>query len=149
MSCLTQARYGIGWGALGAALACYETALEYSKTRIQFGKPIASFQLIQEKLVWMANEIIKGQLLALRTGRLKDKGQASYVLISLLKRNNVSIALEVARQARDILGASGITDEYPVIRHMLNLESVKTYEGTHDIHTLIIGQKITGIEAFR
>ena len=149
LSCLTQARYGIGWGALGAALACYETALEYSKTRIQFGKPIASFQLIQEKLVWMANEIIKGQLLALRTGRLKDKGQASYVLISLLKRNNVSIALEVARQARDILGASGITDEYPVIRHMLNLESVKTYEGTHDIHTLIIGQKITGIEAFR
>lgn len=149
LSCLPQARYGIGWGALGAALACYETALEYSKTRIQFGKPIASFQLIQEKLVWMANEIIKGQLLALRTGRLKDKGQASYVLISLLKRNNVSIALEVARQARDILGASGITDEYPVIRHMLNLESVKTYEGTHDIHTLIIGLKITGIEAFR
>jgi glutaryl-CoA dehydrogenase len=149
LSCLTQARYGIGWGALGAALACYETSLEYSKTRIQFGQPIASFQLIQDKLVWMLNEIIKGQLLALRTGRLKDEGRASYVLVSLLKRNNVSIALEVARQARDILGASGITDEYPVIRHMLNLESVKTYEGTHDIHTLIIGQEITGIEAFR
>ncbi|MCP2520174.1 acyl-CoA dehydrogenase family protein [Candidatus Aminicenantes bacterium AC-335-A11] len=149
LSCLTQARYGIGWGAIGAALACYETALEYSKTRIQFGKPIASFQLVQNKLVWMLNEIIKGQLLALRTGRLKDKGKASYVLISMLKRNNVEIALEIARMARDILGASGITDEYPVIRHMMNLESVKTYEGTHDIHTLIIGEAITGIEAFR
>jgi len=149
LSCLTQARYGIGWGALGAALACYETALEYSKTRVQFGKPIASFQLVQNKLVWMLNEIIKGQLLALRTGRLKDEGRASYVLISLLKRNNVEIALEIARMARDILGASGITDEYPVIRHMMNLESVKTYEGTHDIHTLIVGEAITGIEAFR
>ncbi|MFQ6082030.1 MAG: acyl-CoA dehydrogenase family protein [Candidatus Aminicenantia bacterium] len=149
LKCLSQARYGIGWGALGAALACYQSSLEYAKTRIQFGKPIASFQLIQNKLVWMINEIIKGQLLALRTGRLKDEGRASYVLISLLKRNNVEIALEIARMSRDILGASGITDEYPVIRHMMNLESVKTYEGTHDIHTLIIGQALTGIEAFR
>ncbi len=149
LRCLTQARYGIGWGALGAALACYEIALEYAKTRVQFGKPIASFQLIQNKLVWMVNEIVKGQLLALRTGRLKDEGRVSYVLISLLKRNNVEIALEIARLARDILGASGITDEYPVIRHMMNLESVKTYEGTHDIHTLIIGEAITGRGAFR
>ncbi|MEW6455672.1 MAG: acyl-CoA dehydrogenase family protein [Acidobacteriota bacterium] len=149
LSCLNQARYGIAWGALGAAFACYETALEYSKSRIQFGKPIASFQLVQNKLVWMLNEIVKGQLLALRTGRMKDEGKASHVLISLAKRNNVEIALEVCRMARDILGASGITDEYPVARHMLNLESVKTYEGTHDIHTLIIGEDITGIESFR
>lgn len=149
LSCLNQARYGIAWGALGAAFACYEIALKYSKSRIQFGKPIASFQLVQNKLVWMINEIVKGQLLALRTGRLKDEGKANHVLISLAKRNNVEIALEICRMARDILGASGITDEYPVGRHMLNLESVKTYEGTHDIHTLIIGEDITGIESFR
>ncbi len=147
--CLNQARYGIGWGALGAAMACYETARQYALERRQFdNKPIASHQLVQQKLAWMITEITKGQLLALHLGRLKDAGRAHHTHISMLKRNNVEIALETARLARDILGANGIADEYPIFRHMCNLESVKTYEGTGDIHTLTIGEKITGISAF-
>jgi len=149
LSCLNQARYGIGWGALGAAMACYDTALQYAKTRKQFAnKPIASHQLVQEKLAWMITEITKGQLLALHVGRLKDQGKADVAHISMLKMNNVAIALETARKARDILGANGIVDDYCVMRHMNNLESVYTYEGTNDIHKLIIGEKITGIAAF-
>ena len=147
--CLNQARYGIGWGALGAAMACYETARQYALERCQFdNKPIASQQLVQQKLAWMITEITKGQLLALHLGRLKDAERAHHTHISMLKRNNVEIALETARLARDILGANGIADEYPIFRHMCNLESVKTYEGTGDIHTLTIGEKITGISAF-
>jgi glutaryl-CoA dehydrogenase len=147
--CLNQARYGIGWGALGAAMACYETARQYAQARTQFeNKPIASHQLVQQKLVWMITEITKGQLLAEHVGRLKDAGLVDFSHISMLKRNNVDMALETARLARDILGANGVADEYPVFRHMCNLESVKTYEGTHDIHTLIIGEKITGSSAF-
>jgi glutaryl-CoA dehydrogenase len=149
LSCLNQARYGIGWGALGAAMACYDTALEYAKTRKQFaGRPIASHQLVQEKLAWMITEIVKGQLLALHVGRLKDKGKADPAHISMLKMNNVGIALDTARKARDVLGANGIVDDYCIMRHMNNLESVSTYEGTNDIHKLIIGEKITGISAF-
>ena len=149
LSCLNQARYGIGWGALGAAMACYDTALQYAKTRKQFAnKPIASHQLVQEKLAWMITEIVKGQLLALHVGRLKDKGKADASHISMLKMNNVAIALETARKSRDILGANGIVDDYCIMRHMNNLESVYTYEGTNDIHKLIIGEKITGISAF-
>jgi glutaryl-CoA dehydrogenase len=149
LSCLNQARYGIGWGALGAAMACYDTALQYAKTRKQFAnKPIASHQLVQEKLAWMITEITKGQLLALHVGRLKDQGKAEAAHVSMLKMNNVAIALETARKARDILGANGIVDDYCVMRHMNNLESVYTYEGTNDIHKLIIGEKITGIAAF-
>lgn len=149
LSCLNQARYGIGWGVLGAAMECYETALNYAKERKQFAnRPIASHQLVQEKLVWMLSEISKGQLLALQVGRLKDRGQAHHAHISLLKKNNVWMALESARKARDILGANGITGDYPVFRHMVNLESVYTYEGTHDIHTLVLGEHITGIGAF-
>ncbi|MFB3153633.1 MAG: acyl-CoA dehydrogenase family protein [Candidatus Acidiferrales bacterium] len=149
LGCLTQARYGIGWGALGAAMECYQTALDYAKERKQWaGKPIAGHQLVQEKLVWMLTEITKGQLLALQVGRLKEKGKASFAHVSLLKKNNVWVALESARKARDILGANGITGDYPVFRHMVNLESVYTYEGTHDIHTLILGQHITGIPAY-
>ena len=149
LMCLNQARYGIGWGAIGAAMACYDTALQYSQFRKQFrDQPIASHQLVQEKLVWMISEISKAQLLALQVGRLKDQGKAGHQHISMAKRNNVWMALECARMARDILGANGIADEYPVFRHMCNLESVKTYEGTHDIHTLILGQSITGSEAF-
>jgi len=149
LSCLNQARYGIGWGALGAAMACYDTALQYAKTRKQFAnKPIASHQLVQEKLAWMITEITKGQLLALHVGRLKDQDKADAAHISMLKMNNVAIALETARKARDILGANGIVDDYCVMRHMNNLESVYTYEGTNDIHKLIIGEKITGISAF-
>ncbi len=149
LSCLTQARYGIAWGGLGAAMAVYNTALQYAKTRIQFGgQPIASHQLVQNKLAWMITEITKGQLLALQMGRLKDKGQLKPHQVSMGKMNNVHIALECARTARDILGANGISDEYPIIRHMLNLESVKTYEGTHDIHNLIIGEAVTGIPAY-
>ena len=148
LGCLNQARYGIGWGALGAAMACYDTALNYAKQRKQFGgKPIASHQLVQEKLVWMVTEITKGQLLALQAGRLKDAGRIHFSHISMLKMNNVRIALEIARMARDILGANGIVDDYPVMRHMNNLESVFTYEGTNDIHKLIIGEHITGISA--
>jgi len=149
LKCLTQARYGIGWGAIGAAMDCYLTALDYTKNRIQFDVPIASFQLIQEKLANMLTEITKAQLLALQISRLKEKGESTYAHISMLKRNNVAMALDIARQARDMLGANGISLEYPVIRHMCNLESVKTYEGTHDVHALILGEHITGIEAFR
>jgi glutaryl-CoA dehydrogenase len=146
---LNQARYGIGWGALGAAMACYDTALQYAKTRKQFAnKPIASHQLVQEKLAWMITEIVKGQLLALHVGRLKDKGKVDHAHISMLKMNNVAIALETARKARDILGANGIVDDYCIMRHMNNLESVSTYEGTNDIHKLVIGERITGISAF-
>ncbi|MCA0446674.1 MAG: acyl-CoA dehydrogenase family protein [Bacteroidetes bacterium] len=148
LSCLNQARYGIAWGALGSAMATYEASLEYAKSRIQFDKPIAGFQLVQQKLVYMLNEITKGQLLVLRVGQLKDAGKVRPQHISMAKRNNVDIALETARLARDIMGANGITGEYPVMRHMNNLESVKTYEGTHDIHTLILGQDITGIAAY-
>lgn len=149
LSCLDQARYGIGWGAIGAALACYEMALRYAKERKQFdNRPIASHQLVQEKLVWMVTEISKGQLLALHAGKLKDQNRLQSAQISLLKRNNVWIAREIARLAREILGANGISEDFCVMRHMANLESVYTYEGTHDIHTLIIGQEITGIPAF-
>lgn len=149
LGCLTQARYGIAWGALGAAMAVYSTALEYSKQRIQFGgQPIAAHQLVQNKLAKMITEITKGQLLALQMGRLKDQGKLKPHHVSMGKMNNVHIALEAAREARDILGANGISDEYPIIRHMLNLESVKTYEGTHDIHNLVIGEAITGIPAY-
>jgi glutaryl-CoA dehydrogenase len=149
LMCLNQARYGIGWGAIGAAMACYDTALQYAKARKQFhGQPIASHQLVQEKLVWMVSEISKAQLLSLHVGRLKDAGTAGHEHISLAKRNNVAMALETARMARDILGANGITEDYPIMRHMMNLESVNTYEGTHDIHTLILGQHITGIAAY-
>jgi glutaryl-CoA dehydrogenase len=147
--CLNQARYGIGWGALGAAMSCYDTALQYSLMRKQFrDQPIASHQMVQEKLAWMITEISKGQLLSLQVGRLKDASKVGHEHISMAKRNNVAMALECARMARDILGANGISDDYPVMRHMMNLESVKTYEGTHDIHTLIIGQAVTGIAAF-
>jgi glutaryl-CoA dehydrogenase len=149
LSCLNQARYGIGWGAIGAAMACYDTALQYAKTRKQFAnKPIASHQLVQEKLAWMITEIVKAQLLALHVGRLKDGGKADPSHISMLKMNNVAIALETARKSRDILGANGIVDDYCIMRHMNNLESVYTYEGTNDIHKLVIGEKITGISAF-
>ena len=149
LMCLNQARYGISWGAIGAAMACYDTALQYAKVRKQFhGIPIAGHQLIQEKLVWMVSEISKAQLLSLHVGRLKDAGTVGHEHISLAKRNNVWMALETARMARDILGANGITEDYPIMRHMMNLESVKTYEGTHDIHALVIGQNITGIAAY-
>jgi glutaryl-CoA dehydrogenase len=149
LGCLTQARYGIGWGAIGAAMACYDTALQYAKTRKQFAnKPIASHQLVQEKLVFMISEITKAQLLALHVGRRKDAGKADYAHVSMLKMNNVGIALDIARKARDILGANGIVDDYCIMRHMNNLESVYTYEGTNDIHKLIIGEKITGIAAY-
>jgi glutaryl-CoA dehydrogenase len=149
LMCLNQARYGISWGAIGAAMSCYDTALQYSLLRKQFrDEPIASHQLVQEKLTWMISEISKAQLLSLHVGRLKDEGKVNHEHISMAKRNNVWMALECARQARDILGGNGITDDYPIMRHMMNLESVKTYEGTHDIHTLIIGQSVTGIPAY-
>src|SRR5579859_1159451 len=149
LMCLNQARYGISWGAIGAAMACYDAALQYSQVRKQFrDQPIASHQLVQEKLVWMISEITKAQLLALQVGRLKDAEKVQHQHISMAKRNNVWMALECARMARDVLGANGITDDYPVMRHMMNLESVKTYEGTHDIHALIIGANVTGIDAF-
>jgi glutaryl-CoA dehydrogenase len=149
LMCLNQARYGIGWGAIGAAMSCYDTALQYAKLRKQFrDMPIAGHQLIQEKLVWMISEITKAQLLMLQVGRLKDAGKVQHQHISMAKRNNVWMALECARMARDILGANGIADDYPIMRHMMNLESVKTYEGTHDVHALIIGANITGIDAF-
>ncbi len=148
LGCLSQARYGIAWGAIGAAMACYDSALNYAKSRIQFDKPIAAFQLTQEKLVQMLNEITKAQLLCLQLGRLKDNGKVRFQQISLAKRNNVYHALQIAREARSILGANGILDEYPVMRHAANLESVITYEGTHEMHTLIVGEDITGIAAF-
>jgi glutaryl-CoA dehydrogenase len=148
LSCLSYARVGIAWGVIGAATDCYETALAYAKTREQFGRPIGSFQLVQQKLVWMAQEITKAQLLALRLTRLMEAGKSRPAQISMAKRNNVWMALQCARKARDILGAAGITDQYPVIRHVMNLESVYTYDGTHDIHTLAIGRDITGLDAF-
>jgi glutaryl-CoA dehydrogenase len=147
LSCLTQARYGIAWGALGAAMACYEEVVEYTKERHVQGGPIASKQLTQEKLVDMLTEISKGQLLALRLGRLKDEGRLHHTMVSMAKRNNVDVALRVARAARDLLGANGIVDDYQAMRHMMNLETVRTYEGTHDIHTLILGEHITGLRA--
>ncbi len=147
--CLNQARYGIVWGAIGAAMACYETALDYALHRVQFDRPIAGFQLVQQKLVDMITEITKAQLLAHRLGRLKDEGKIRAQQVSLAKRNNVGEALHIARLARDILGANGIVNEYPVIRHMLNLETVNTYEGTYDMHTLIVGRDITGLDAVR
>jgi glutaryl-CoA dehydrogenase len=150
LSCLSQARYGIGWGVIGAAMDCYETARAYSVFRKQFDdRPIASHQLVQEKLAWMITEITKAQLLALHAGRLKDQGKLEPAHISMLKLNNVSIALECARRSRDLLGANGITDEYPLMRHLCNLETVKTYEGTEHIHTLVIGEKVTGIPAYK
>jgi glutaryl-CoA dehydrogenase len=148
LSCLSYARVGIAWGVIGAAVDCYETALAYAKAREQFGRPIASFQLVQQKLVWMAQEITKAQLLALRLTRMMEAGRSRPAQISMAKRNNVWMALQCARQARDILGAAGITDQYSPIRHLMNLESVFTYEGTHDIHGLIIGRDITGLNAF-
>ncbi|MGH7922103.1 MAG: acyl-CoA dehydrogenase family protein, partial [Candidatus Dormibacteraceae bacterium] len=149
LSCLDEARYGILWGALGAARTCYESALAYAKTRIQFDRPIAGFQLTQEKLVEMALELQKGELLAQRIGRLKDQGLARPEHVSMGKLNNVRAALRIAREARSVLGANGITLEYPVIRHMNNLESVYTYEGTNEVHLLTVGQVITGVAAFR
>jgi len=149
LGCLTQARYGIAWGVLGLAMACFESAVEYSKTRIQFDKPIGGFQITQEKLAWILTEITKGQLLALQLGRLKDQKKFTPEQVSMAKMNNCAIARRTAHLAREILGANGILDDYPVIRHMLNIESVYTYEGTHDIHTLILGEAITGIAAYR
>ncbi len=150
LSCLSQARYGIAWGVLGAANTCYHTALHYAKDRVLFdGKPLAAYQLAQAKLVKMAQEITKGQLLALQLGRLKESGQIKPHHISLAKMNNCKVALEVAREARDMLGGNGIIDEYPVIRHMLNLETVNTYEGTEDVHRLVVGLELTGLSAIR
>jgi glutaryl-CoA dehydrogenase len=149
LSCLNEARYGIVWGVLGAAIACYRSALEYAKARVQFDRPIAGYQLTQEKLVNMLTEITKGQLLALQLGRLKDEGKASATQISMAKLNNVREALQIAREARTILGANGISLEYPVMRHMNNLETVLTYEGTSEIHMLAIGEEITGLSAFK
>ena len=149
LSCLTQARFGIAWGALGAADACYQCALDYAQHRVQFDRPIAGTQLQQEKLAWMVTELTKGQLLALQLGRLKDAKAATPAQVSMAKMNNVHIALEICRKARTILGANGILDEYPIMSHMANLESVYTYEGTHDMHTLIIGEEVTGISAYR
>ena len=148
LACLTQARFGIAWGVIGTAMECYSTALQYAKAREQFGRPIAGFQLVQEKLVWMLSEITKAQLVALQLARLKDAGTLRPQHVSLAKRNNVWMALQCARLAREILGGAGITDEYPVMRHLMNLETVYTYEGTHDVHTLILGQDITGCNAF-
>jgi glutaryl-CoA dehydrogenase len=148
LMCLTQARYGIAWGATGAAIACYEEALSYGLNRVMFGKPIGAFQLQQERLANMVTEIVKAQLLALHLGRLKDAGTYTPQQVSIAKRNNVNIATNIAREARRLLGANGILAEYASMRHMANLESVYTYEGTHDIHTLIIGQHVTGLSAF-
>ncbi|MCK4903047.1 MAG: acyl-CoA dehydrogenase family protein [Candidatus Marinimicrobia bacterium] len=147
LSCLSQARYSIAWGVIGAAIDCYEAALEYSINRKQFSKPIGAYQLTQQKLVVMLEEITKAQLLAIQLGKLKDQGNVSFAQISLAKRNNVAIARDIARSAREILGANGITDDYPIMRHIMNLESVYTYEGTHEMHTLIVGKEITGFDA--
>jgi glutaryl-CoA dehydrogenase len=147
LSCLNQARFGIGWGAIGAAMACYDEVLRYSRDRTVHGGPLAGKQLTQEKLVDMLTEITKAQLLALQVARLKDRGELHHTMVSMLKRNNVDIALRIARAARDLLGANGIVDDYQAMRHMMNLETVRTYEGTHDIHTLILGEHITGIRA--
>lgn len=148
LMCLNQARYGIAWGVVGSMMACYDSALNYAKSRKQFSKPIAGYQLTQSKLVYMVTEITKSQLLNLQLGRLKDKGTLKFTQVSMAKRNNCEIALDIARMSRQILGANGILDEYPVMRHAANLESVITYEGTHEMHTLIIGEEITGIPAF-
>ncbi len=148
LMCLNQARYGIAWGVVGAMMACYDSALNYAKSRIQFSKPIAAYQITQEKLVYMLTEITKSQLINIQLGRLKDNGKLKYQQVSFAKRNNCEKALDIARVAREILGANGILDEYPVMRHSANLESVKTYEGTHEMHTLIIGEDITGFPAF-
>ena len=148
LMCLTQARYGIAWGAMGAAMSCFDTALKYSKERVQFGRPLAGFQLTQKKLAEMATEISKAQLLSLHLGRMKDSGTLRPVHVSMGKMNNVAMALECARTSRGILGANGITGEYPIMRHMCNLESVFTYEGTHEVHTLVLGQHLTGESAF-
>jgi glutaryl-CoA dehydrogenase len=149
LKCLNQARYSIVWGSIGAAMACYDEALQYAQSRVQFDKPVAAFQLTQQKLVEMISEITKAQLLAFQLGQLKDAGKVKAAQISLAKRNNVAKALEIARSARSILGANGISDEYGIIRHMLNLETVYTYEGTHEIHTLIVGEDITGHAAYK
>jgi len=150
LSCLSQARYGIGWGVLGAAMDCYETARQYTLLRKQFDdRPLASHQLVQEKLAWMITEITKAQLLALHAGRLKDRGKLDPAHVSMLKRNNATIALDCARLSRDLLGANGITEEYPIMRHLCNLETVKTYEGTDHIHALVIGERVTGVAAYR
>jgi len=150
LGCLTQARFGIGWGVVGAAMDCYETARQYSIVRKQFDdRPIASHQLVQEKLAWMITEITKAQLLALHCGRLKDAGKLEPAHVSMLKRNNVATALECARLSRDLLGANGIIDDYPIMRHMCNLETVKTYEGTDHVHALVIGERVTGISAYK
>jgi glutaryl-CoA dehydrogenase len=150
LACLSQARYGIGWGVVGAALDCFETARQYTIARKQFdNRPIASHQLVQEKLAGMITEISKAQLLAVHCARLKDAGKLEPAHISMLKRNNVAMALDCARVSRDLLGANGITDEYPIMRHLCNLETVKTYEGTDHIHALVIGEKVTGIAAYR
>ncbi len=148
LMCLNQARYGIAWGVVGSMMACYDAALNYAKTRIQFGKPIAAFQMTQEKLVYFLTEITKAQLLNIQLGRMKDSGTLKHTHVSLAKRNNCEKALDIARAAREILGANGILDEYPVMRHAANLESVKTYEGTHEMHTLIVGEDVTGFPAF-
>lgn len=148
LMCLNQARYGIAWGVVGSMMACYHSSLTYAQSRVQFGKPIAGFQLTQQKLVYMVTEITKSQLMNLQLGRLKDSGQLRFQQVSMAKRNNCDIALDIARVAREIHGANGILDEYPVMRHAANLESVKTYEGTHEMHTLIVGEDITGLPAF-
>ncbi len=149
LGCLNQARFGIAWGALGAAETCYQCALEYAKSRVQFDRPIAGYQLTQEKLAWMVTELTKGQLLVLHLSRLKDQGQATPAQVSMAKMNNVGVAREICARARTILGANGILGEYPIMRHMANLESVYTYEGTHEMHTLVIGETVTGLSAFR
>ncbi len=148
LKCLNQARYGIAWGVVGAMMMCYETALDYAKSRVQFSKPIAAYQMTQEKLVYFLTEITKSQLLNLQLGRLKDQNKLKFTQVSMAKRNNCEKALEIARMSREILGANGILNEYPVMRHSANLESVKTYEGTHEMHTLILGEDITGFAAF-
>jgi glutaryl-CoA dehydrogenase len=147
LGCLTQARYGIAWGAIGAAMACYDEAVQYTGERKVQGGVLSGKQLTQEKLVTMLTEITKAQLLALRVARLKDEGKLHHTMVSMAKRNNVDIALQVARMARDLLGANGIVDDYQSMRHMVNLETVRTYEGTHDVHTLVLGEHITGVRA--
>jgi glutaryl-CoA dehydrogenase len=147
LSCLNQARYGIAWGVIGAAMACYDEALQYSKERLVQGGPLAGKQLTQQKLVFMLTEITKAQLLVLQVGRIKDRGELHHTMVSMIKRNNVDVALQIAREARDLLGANGIVDDYQSMRHMMNLETVRTYEGTHDVHTLILGEHITGLRA--
>jgi glutaryl-CoA dehydrogenase len=149
LGCLNQARYGIGWGALGAAIELYNISVDYCKERVMFDKPIASFQLIQDKLVWMLTEITKGQLIALQVGRNKDNSTLRHQQVSMIKKNNVWCARECAKLAREIHGANGITDDYPIMRHLMNIESVYTYEGTNEMHTLVLGNDITGIDAFR